>query len=479
MATNVLLRGGLVVDGTGALPRRADVAVREGVITAVGAALPGGTGEVVDLDGLVLAPGFIDVHTHDDRLLLADPSMTPKLSQGVTTVVTGNCGISLAPLGDKVAVPPLNLVAAEAGASQRFDSFAGYLTALETVPPAVNCAALVGHTTLRVAAMSSLDRPATDAEIAVMQAQVAEALAAGALGVSTGTYYAPANAATADEIRRVCEPLRGTTALIASHLRDEGARVLESMTEAMEIAGSLGVRQVISHHKVIGRPNFGRSRETLALLDDARRRQDVCLDCYPYTAASTVLRKDAVAQSQRVLIAWSKARPDAAGRYLDEIAATEGLPADALIDALQPAGAIYFYMDEPDVERILAYPETMVGSDGLPHDEFPHPRLWGAFPRVLGHYARERGLFSLEQAVHKMTGLPADRFRLAGRGRIAPGMRADLVVFDPERIIDAATFAHPKTPATGVESVYVNGTLAWHRGHHTGARTGQVIRRAH
>ena len=481
MSTNVLLRGGLVVDGTGAPPRRADVAMRDGVITAVGTSPPDGTGEVVELEGLVLAPGFIDVHTHDDRLLLADPSMTPKLSQGVTTVVTGNCGISLAPLGDKVAVPPLNLVAGEAGArpTQRFDSFAGYLAALEAQPPAVNCAALLGHTTLRVAAMSSLDRPATDSEIAAMRAQVAEALAAGALGVSTGTYYAPANAATADEILRVCEPLRGTTALIASHIRDEGSRVLESMTEAMEIAGSLGVRQVISHHKVIGRPNFGRSRETLALLDDARRTQDVCLDCYPYTAASTVLRKDAVAQSQRVLIAWSKARPEAAGCYLDELAAAEGLPVDAQIDALQPAGAIYFYMDEADVERILAHPETMVGSDGLPHDEFPHPRLWGAFPRVLGHYARERGLFSLEQAVHKMTGLPANRFRLAGRGRIAPGMRADLVVFDPERITDAATFAHPKTPATGIESVYVNGTLAWHKGRHTGARTGQVIRRPH
>jgi len=479
MSTTVLLRGGLVVDGTGALPRCADVAVRDGVITTVGASPPDGTGEVVDLDGLVLAPGFIDVHTHDDRLLLADPSMTPKLSQGITTVVTGNCGISLAPLGDKVAVPPLNLVAAEAGASQRFDSFAGYLAALEAQPPAVNCAALVGHTTLRVAAMSSLDRPATDSEITAMRTQVAKALAAGALGVSTGTYYAPASAATADEILRVCEPLRGTTALIASHIRDEGSRVLESMTEAMEIAGALGVRQVISHHKVIGRPNFGRSRETLALLDDARRTQDVCLDCYPYTAASTVLRKDAVAQSQRVLIAWSKSRPEAAGRYLDEIAATEGLPTDTLIDALQPAGAIYFYMDEADVERILAYPETMVGSDGLPHDEFPHPRLWGAFPRVLGHFARERGLFSLEEAVHKMTGLPADRFRIAQRGRIAPGMRADLVVFDPARITDAATFALPKTPATGIASVYVNGTLAWHQGRHTGARTGQVIRRAH
>jgi N-acyl-D-amino-acid deacylase len=330
--------------------------------------------------------------------------------------------------------------------------------------------------------MRDLDRPATDAETAAMQAGVAEALAAGAIGVSTGTYYAPANAATADEIRRVCEPLRGTRALIASHIRDEGERVLESMTEAMDIAGALGVRQVISHHKVIGRANFGRSRETLALLDQARHSspaRDVCLDCYPYTASSTVLRKDAAAQAQRVLIAWSKARPEAAGRYLDELAAAEGAEIDALIDALQPAGAIYFSMDEADVERILAYPETMIGSDGLPHDAFPHPRLWGAFPRVLGHYARGRGLFSLEEAVHKMTGLPADRFRLAQRGRIAPGLRADLVVFDPQRIADAATFAQPKSPAAGIVSVYVNGALAWHEGRDTGARCGQVLRRAH
>jgi N-acyl-D-amino-acid deacylase len=312
-----------------------------------------------------------------------------------------------------------------------------------------------------------------------MQAGVAEALAAGAIGVSTGTYYAPANAATADEIRQVFEPLRGTDALIASHIRDEGERVLESMTEAMDIAGRLGVRQVLSHHKVIGRANFGRSRETLALLDEARRTRDVCLDCYPYTASSTVLRKDAAAQAQRVLIAWSKARPDAAGRYLDELAAADGLTVDATVDALQPAGAIYFSMDEADVERILAYPETMIGSDGLPHDEFPHPRLWGAFPRVLGHYARRRQLFTLEEAVHRMTGLPADRFRLAGRGRIAPGLAADLVVFDPARIADAATFAQPKTPAAGIHSVYVNGELAWYANRATGARPGRVLRRTH
>jgi len=416
------------------------------------------------------------VHTHDDRLLLADPSMAPKASQGVTTVVVGNCGISLAPLGNRPAVPPINLVAN--GEDQRFDSFADYFARLAVEPAAINSAALVGHTTLRVVTMASLDRPADAGEIAQMQALVTEALDAGALGVSTGTYYAPAAAATAEEIGAVCAPLAGTGALIASHIRDEGERVLESMTEAMSIARSLGVRQVISHHKVIGRNNFGRSRETLALLDDARLDTDVCLDCYPYPASSTVLRADAVAQASRTLIAWSKPQPEAAGRYLDELAAERGVAAEALIAGLQPAGAIYFSMDEADVERILAYPETMIGSDGLPHDIFPHPRLWGAFPRVLGHYARRRGIFSLETAIHKMTGLPAARFGLADRGVIAPGAAADLVIFDPDRILDTATFAKPKQPAAGIDTVYVNGVAVWRDGHSTGARPGVALKRA-
>jgi N-acyl-D-amino-acid deacylase len=311
-----------------------------------------------------------------------------------------------------------------------------------------------------------------------MQSLVAEALAAGALGVSTGTYYVPAFAATPEEILGVCAPLRDTNALIASHIRDEGAHVLDAMTEAMNISGALGVRQVLSHHKVFGKPNFGRSRETLALFDQARHGADLCLDCYPYNASSTVLRKDSVAMCKRVLITWSQTRPEAAGRYLDELVAESGMELDALIDGLQPAGAIYYGMDEADVERILAYPETMIGSDGLPHDAFPHPRLWGSFPRVLGHYARDRKLFTLEQAVHKMTGLPAARFGLTGRGRVAPGCHTDLVVFDPARISDTATFAQPTTPAAGIQSVYVNGTLAWRDRASTGARTGQVLRRA-
>ena len=472
---DLLLTNGLVFDGTGLARRRVNVAVRSGLICAVGDTSGFSARQTIDLKGLAVAPGFIDVHTHDDRLLLADPSMSPKVSQGATTVITGNCGISLAPLGSSPAVPPLNLVAD--GPLQRFESFASYFAALEGQPAAVNMGALLGHTTLRVKTMQALDRPANDAEISSMQELVREALEAGVLGVSTGIYYAPAQAATADEIRAVFEPLRGTQALIASHLRNEGDQVLEAMTEAMGIADDLGVRQVLSHHKVLGRANFGRSRETLALLDVARASGDVCLDCYPYTAASTVLRKDAVEQASRTLIAWSKTFPEASGHYIDDLMAERGVDLDTMIASLQPAGAIYFSMDEGDVERILAYPETMVGSDGLPHDTFPHPRLWGAFPRVLGYYTRERNLYSLETAVHKMTGLPAARFGLRGRGLIEVGCAADLVIFDPDTIADGATFADPMRPATGIHQVYVNGVLTWADGAHTGARAGQVIRR--
>ncbi len=476
MKCDLLLKNGVVIDGTGNPRYRADVAISNGRISAVGLNLQVLASTVVDVAGATISPGFIDVHTHDDRLVLADPSMQPKVSQGATTVITGNCGISLAPLGRTKPVPPLNLVADDS--AQRYESFKEYFQALEKTPSAINVASLAGHTTMRAVTMEQLDRPANESEIAKMQQLVQEALDAGVVGVSTGLYYAPAQAATADEIRAVFEPLRGTTAVIASHIRNEAEQVLEAMTEAMSIANALGVRQVISHHKVNGRANHGRSVETLALIDEASSRGDVCMDCYPYVASSTVLRQDAVEQAARTLIAWSTAKPETAGRYVDELLKEQNLGLTEYLASLQPAGAIYFSMDEADVERIMAHPETMIGSDGLPHDTFPHPRLWGAFPRVLGHYTRDRKIFSLETAVHKMTGMPAAKFGLKDRGVIAPGYAADLVVFDPEHVRDLATFTDPKRPAAGIQRVYVNGVASWRNGASTGARAGQVLRRS-
>lgn len=475
MKCDLLLKNGVVIDGTGNPRYRADVAINNGKISAIGPNLQVEASTIVDVAGASIAPGFIDVHTHDDRLVLADPSMQPKVSQGATTVITGNCGISLAPLGRTKAVPPLNLVADDS--AQRYESFKEYFDALEKTPCAMNVASLAGHTTLRAVTMQDLNRPANDDEIAQMQKLVQEALQAGVVGVSTGLYYSPAQAATAEEIQAVFEPLRGTSAVIASHIRNEAEQVLEAMTEAMSISNALGVRQVISHHKVNGRANHGRSTETLALIDEARQSGDVCMDCYPYVASSTVLRQDAVEQAARTLIAWSTAKPETAGRYVDELVKEQSLSLTEYLASLQPAGAIYFSMDEGDVERIMAHPETMIGSDGLPHDTFPHPRLWGAFPRVLGHYTRDRKIFSLETAIYKMTGMPAAKFGLKDRGVIAPGYAADLVVFDPEQIRDCATFAEPKRPAAGIQRVYVNGVASWRNGASTGARAGQVLRR--
>jgi N-acyl-D-amino-acid deacylase len=476
MKCDLLLKNGVVIDGTGHPRYRADVAITNGKISAVGLDLQVEPMTMVDVAGASISPGFIDVHTHDDRLVLADPSMQPKVSQGATTVITGNCGISLAPLGCTTPVPPLNLVADES--AQRYSSFKEYFEALNKTPSAINVASLAGHTTLRAVTMQDLNRPANAGEIAQMKILVQEALDAGVLGVSTGLYYAPAQAATAEEIQAVFEPLRGTTAVIASHIRNEAEHILEALTEAMSIANALGVRQVISHHKVNGRANHGRSVETLALIDEASKRGDVCMDCYPYVASSTVLRQDAVEQAARTLIAWSTTRPETAGRYVDELLKEQTLGLTEYLDSLQPAGAIYFSMDEADVERIMAHPETMIGSDGLPHDTFPHPRLWGAFPRVLGHYTRDRKIFSLETAIYKMTGMPASKFGLKDRGVIGVGYAADLVVFDPEQIRDCATFADPMRPAAGIQHVYVNGVSSWCDGASTGARAGQVLRRS-
>jgi N-acyl-D-amino-acid deacylase len=232
----------------------------------------------------------------------------------------------------------------------------------------------------------------------------------------------------------------------------------------------------ISHHKCAGRQNHGRSRETLAKIDSVRASQPVGLDAYPYVAASTILDPMYIKDATRTLIAWSRARPETAGRDLAEVAAEMGCSLAEASDRLQPAGAVYFMMAEEDVRRILAYPHTMIGSDGSPHDDHPHPRLWGAFPRVVGHYVREVGLFSLEEAVRRMTSLPAAQFGLRDRGVLRPGAFADLVLFDPDTVADRSTFDRPVQPAAGIELVMANGRVVWRDGAATGERPGRALR---
>ncbi|MES2937205.1 MAG: D-aminoacylase [Pseudomonadota bacterium] len=473
---DLLIRGGTVIDGTKAPRFTADVAVKDGRIAAVGKLAGARAARTIDAAGLVVAPGFIDAHTHDDQALVAQPDMGFKVSQGVTTVIAGNCGISAAPLKQEMDLPmPLNLIDAPPG--ERYTSFAAYFEALRRAPPAVNVAALVGHSTLRAVTMDNLDRPANDAEIAAMRRLLEESLAAGAIGLSTGTFYPPAFHATTEEIIAVGRPLAARQGLYVTHMRDEAAKVMEALEETFRIGRDIGIPVVVSHHKLQSRANFGRSAETLPFIREAMKKQSVCLDCYPYTAGSTMIRTDRGMLDGRVLIASSVPHPECAGRDLGDIAREWGVEETEAAKRLQPGTAIYFLMDENDVQRILAFDDTMIGSDGIPVGDKPHPRLWGTFPRVLGHYSREVALFPLETAVWKMTGLTARNFGLAGRGTIAEGQHADIVLFDAATVRDAADYEHPTRPAEGIHSVIVNGALAWSQGCSTGARAGQVLTR--
>jgi N-acyl-D-amino-acid deacylase len=475
---DLVIRNATVIDGSGAPRYTADIGVRGAVIVAIGRDLPGGA-EELDATGLIAAPGFIDAHTHDDRLMLSAPDMAPKVSQGITTVVAGNCGISLAPAPRGMAnpvTPPLDLLDDE-GSWFRFPTFASYVEALGASPAATNCALLVGHSSLRVQTVSDLSRAATRVEEAEMRRLAEEALAAGAIGISTGLWYEPARAATTAEVIEVCRPLTARGALYCTHMRDEADDVTRSLEETFRIGRELAVRVVISHHKVAGVRNHGRSEETLALIDRHMKQQPIGLDCYPYCASSTILTYDRTLGASKTLVSWSRPHPEMAGMDVEAIAERMGKPVREAVEALLPAGAIYFAMAEADVQRILAFPDTMVGSDGLPHDAAPHPRLWGTFPRVLGHYARDVGLFSLETAVHKMTGLTARTFGLEGRGLIEGGMAADITLFDARTVGDAATFENPIRAASGIGTVVVNGQVAWRDGRSTGARPGRVLSR--
>ena len=261
-------------------------------------------------------------------------------------------------------------------------------------------------------------------------------------------------------------------------MRDEGARVIDSLEESFRIGRELGVPVVISHHKVVGTPNHGRSVETLPFIERAMRSQKIALDCYPYCASSTILSYSRTLVASTTLVTWSKPHPEFAGCKLDEVAAKMGLGIEETVAKLLPAGAIYFSMDEADVQRILAFEHTMIGSDGLPHDAAPHPRLWGSFPRVLGHYSRGLNLFPLETAVYKMTGLTARSFGLEGRGVLRQGAFADIAIFDAGTVDEAASFARPIQPAKGIGTVIVNGALVWNEGKPTGARPGRVLGRS-
>jgi N-acyl-D-aspartate/D-glutamate deacylase len=472
-----LVRGARVIDGTGAAPFVADVAIADGVIAQVVPGLTMHAEREIDAAGLCLAPGFIDVHTHDDTNVVREPAMWPKLSQGVTTVVVGNCGISASPARLRDGDLPVPFALLGGAGAFAYPTFGAYVDAVARARPAVNVAALVGHTTLRNNHMDALDRGATPDEIDAMRAELRDALGRGAIGLSSGLQYASAFEAPTEEVMALAEPLAEFGGLYATHMRTEFAGILDAMDEAFRIGRHARVPVAVSHLKCAGPENWGRSAEVLRALEREGRSHAVGCDAYPYTAGSSMLDLAQDTDRIEITITWSDPHPDVGGQSLEQIARAWGMP---LLDAarrLQPAGAIYHSMSEDDVRRILRHPATVIGSDGLPNDPKPHPRLWGTFPRVLGHYARDEALFPLAVAIHKMTALPARKFGLRDRGVVREGHAADLVLFDAGSVRDVATFTDPQRPAEGIHAVWVNGVLSSRDQVPTGAHGGEFLSR--
>ncbi|MDD1795452.1 D-aminoacylase [Enterovibrio sp. ZSDZ42] len=477
MQLDIIIRHATIIDGTNAPAYSADVGIENDKIAFIGDLSRVQAPTDIDAQSKVLAPGFIDVHTHDDTNVIRLPECLPKISQGITTTIVGNCGISASPATLTAAPPdPMNLLGKQT--DFQYPTFASYAKAVTNAEPAVNVAALVGHTTLRNNVMDDLFTGATNEQIAQMRKTLREALEQGALGLSSGLAYASAKSSPEEEVQQLAMELSEFGGIYTTHMRTEFEGILGAMDEAFRVGQKAKVPVIISHLKCAGAGNWGRTHDVLKKMDSASAHQDIACDCYPYSASSSTLDLKQVTDDIDIFITWSDSLPEHAGKLLKQVAQDMDLPLMDAAQALQPAGAVYHCMDEADVERVLKYKLTMIGSDGLPNDPHPHPRLWGAFPRVLGYYSRERNIFSLETAIHKMTGLSAARFQLAGRGEIKTGNFADLVLFDKNEISDVASYDHPIAAAKGILAVIVNGNIAYTEKQGVLSRSGRFLARS-
>lgn len=487
---DLVIRNATVIDGSGEPSTTGDVAVIGDRLVAVGSVpddVIGPETADLDVDGSVVAPGFVDVHTHDDGALLRHPGMAFKLAQGCTSLVIGNCGFSAAPAEPGVRDPNGLL-----GTEPTWRDLAGYMAAVEAAGTAVNAVALVGHNTIRTLVLGDERREPSDVELGEMRSMVRTAMEQGACGFSTGLVYRPGRWATTDELIALTEVAAEFGGLYATHMRNEGDHLLEAVDEAVHIGRTAGARVQISHHKSAGRRNWGRIVQSLAKVDEANASgADVMLDVYPYTAGSGPmahyfdLERIDPELAEVIRFATCPPFPDYEGRTTVEIAAEQGTtPSDVVHQVLTaPKGdrtlCIQFIIDEADIETNLRHPLMMVGSDGIPDlGGRPHPRLFGTFPKVLAHYVRNRSVLSLEEAIRRMTSLSCDRFGLSDRGRLVEGGFADLVVFDPATVQDTATYDDPKQEPDGIEMVMVNGRVAYDHGTHTGASAGRMLRYA-
>ena len=525
---DVIIRDGKVIDGTGNPWFKADVGINGQRISGIGRLSAEKALTLIDATGLVVSPGFIDMHSHSDLVLLVNPKAESKIRQGITTEVIGNCGRSAAPLSDvmKEEMKKTTRLIEEAELQLDWSTMKGYLNRLDRQGVAVNVVPLVGHANIRVSTMGFSDRAPTKTELEEMKKALAQAMEDGAFGMSTGLIYPPSCYAKTDELVELSRVVASYGGIYTSHIRGEGESLLESVKEAIEIGEKARLPVEISHHKAGGKPNWGKVRESLKAIDDARGRGvDVTCDVYPYLAASIGLSamlppwaheggteklaerlRDAKARDRirqemteespgrstplkavgwdATQIAQCKNHPDLEGRTISEIAQTRNMDPFALVFDLltEDAGisVVRFAMCEDDVRTVLRHPVSMIGTDGsavAPYGVLgkgkPHPRSYGSFPRVLGEYVREERILTLEDAIRKMTSLPAQKLGWRDRGIIREGMYADITIFDPETVNDRATYQNPHQYPDGIEYVIVNGKIAVEKGEHTGALAGK------
>ena len=500
-AYDLVLRNGRIVDGSGSPWYRADLAIRGDTIMRIAPSIPDAARRVIDIEGQVIAPGFIDVHTHARRGIFELPTADNYVRQGVTTIMEGPDGDSPVPLGP-------------------------FLARLEALPKSLNIGSFIGQGSIRRAVIGEADRPASAAELDKMRALAEQGMKEGAFGLSSGLFYVPGIFTPLEEVVELAKVAGRLGGYYNSHMRDEASRVVDSVIETIAVGERGGLPTQVSHHKVIGQGNWGRSTATLRLIDEARARGvDVTIDQYPYTASSTNIQSAllpawALEGGRASLIKRLSDRPTRAkikaeaarlirtergggdpknvvvsycpwdeslgGKHLAEVARLRGMEptidnaAEAALWLTENGGCqgIFHAMGEEDLERILRHPATMIASDGsiqIGSGLVPHPRSYGTFARVLAVYVRERKLVTLEDAVRKMASLPAQRLGLADRGLLRPGLKADIAVFDPARVRDAATYDKPRQFAEGFSHVIVNGQVVFEGGAMTAARPGKVL----
>ena len=491
MNKKYLLKNATIYNGTGSNPFNGNVLIEKGKIIEVGE-IENVDAEIIDIKGKALAPGFIDMHSHDDIAMFVYPDMDFKLMQGVTTNVNGNCGSGTIPYSSADIVkwyPQMEGI-------PEWDTYGEYLELVNQSNTSIHSAFLVGHGPIRKATVGNEQRMPTAKEFDLMKSWIKEGMEEGAVGLSTGLIYEPGRYSNTEELIELSKTISPYDGVYFSHMRNEAGHLIESVNETIKIGEEAGCSVEISHHKVSGEENWGKSVQSLEAIEDAQNRGlNVHSDQYPYNAGSTslfaIVQNNAFttgdggmgsATGDKVLISSSSKDPSIEGKTLGDLCDEYDLPEQEAAQKLLSNDPDIFIviegMVEDDIARILAHPTTMIGSDGVPLPGKPHPRLYGCFPRVLGKYSREDGVISMQEAIHKMTGLSATKSNLNDRGFIKKGLNADIVIFDEGTIIDKATYDNPRVYPEGIIHVFIDGEFAVKNGEQTDLRAGKVAKRS-